>query len=192
MRNTLVSFVAVCGVCAAASAQQIFDPNLITLQHDFEGMSAPPVGPFTLGNATFSEASTGPDGPGWRILPDFFNGTDTLTDNAGNSDFTIDFDTPMGAAGLLVGIGPGTFDVSFFTMGGGMLGTVTGSVANFTDSFFAGWGNAGGIGSIRIIETTGDNSRVGGLDDVRYDIVPAPGSLALLGFAGFAATRRRR
>lgn len=192
MRHGIVGMVAICGLCAAASAQQIFDPNLITLQHDFEGFGAPPPGPFTLGNATFSEASTGSGGPGWRVLSGFFNGSDTLTDNAGISDITIDFDTPMGAAGLLVGIGPGTYDVSFYDMGGGLLGTVSGSVVDVTESFFAGWGHAGGIGSIRILEPTGDNARVGGIDDVRYDIVPAPGSLALLGLAGFAAARRRR
>jgi|GEM_PF-1252568 len=192
MRNGIVGMVAICGLCAAASAQQIFDPNLITLQHDFEGMGAPPAGPFTLGNATFSEASTGSGGPGWRVLGGFFNGGDTLTDNAGISDITIDFDTPMGAAGLLVGIGPGTYEVSFYNTGGGLLGTVTGSVAGTLDNFFAGWGHGGGIGSINIIETTGDNGLVGGIDDVRYDIVPAPGSLALLGLAGFAGTRRRR
>ena len=192
MRIALVGVAAVCSACVAASAQQIFDPNLITLQHDFEGMNVPPTGPFTLGDATFSESSTGSGGPGWRILGGFFNGTNTLTDNAGISDITIDFDTAMGAAGLLVGIGPGTYDVNFYDLGGGLVGTVTGSVSGTTDSFFAGWGNPGGIGSINIVETTGDNGLVGGIDDVRYDFVPAPGGLALLGFLGLAATRRRR
>ncbi len=192
MRRVFVPVAAVGVLCVAASAQQIVDPNLITLQHDFEGFGAPPPGPFTLGNATFSEASTGSGGPGWRVLGGFFNGSDTLTDNAAISDITIDFDTPMARAGLLVGIGPATFDVEFFSPGGGLLGTVTGTVVDVTESFFAGWGDAGGIGSIRITEPSGENGRVGGIDDVRYDIIPAPATLSLLGLAGFAGLRRRR
>lgn len=56
--------VAICGLCAAASAQQVFDPNMITLQYDAEGMGASPPGPFTLGNATSSEGRR--RGSSWR------------------------------------------------------------------------------------------------------------------------------
>lgn len=177
-----------------ATADVIDDPSLITLRHDFESdpPSAPPPGPFTLGNATFSEASSGTGGPGWRLLDGFFNGTRILTDNAGITDMTISFDTPMVRAGLLVGIGPGTYDVHFLDASGGIVGTVTGTVPSTTDSFFAGWEHGGGIVAIHVLEPSGENGLVGGIDDVRYDYVPAPGAMALLGLAGLTGLRRRR
>ncbi len=191
MRKILVGAAAVGALTVVASAQQINDPDAITLQHDFEGFQAPPPGPFTLGNATFSEQSSGSGGPGWRVLGGFFNGTDTLTDNAGISDITIDFDTAMAQAGLLVGIGPGDYTVDFLR-DNNVVGTVNISVVDVTESAFAGWGDAGGIDAIRVTEPSGDNGRVGGIDDVRYDVIPAPGTMALLGLGGLVGMRRRR
>ena len=191
MRRVFVPVVAVGALCVAASAQQIVDPNLITLQHDFEvdPPNVPPVGPFTLGNATFSEASSGSGGPGWRLLNGF--PTRVLTDNAGISDITVTFDTPMLRAGLLNVIS-GRYQIDFFSPGGALLGTVINTVPDNGSERFAGWGDAGGIGSINVTEFGVDNGLVGGIDDIRYDLIPAPSSLALLGLGGLVATRRRR
>lgn len=192
MRKTFVGMAVVGALGVAASGDQIFDEDAITLQQDFETepMNAPPPGSFTLGNATFSENSTGSGGPGWRLLDGL--PTRILTDNAGISEITIDFENPVRRAGLLVGIGEATYDVSFFSPGGDLLGVVSGSVQDVADQFFAGWEDAGRIGSIVVTEPTGDNGRVGGIDDLRYDNIPAPGAVSLLGLAGLASLRRRR
>lgn len=192
--RSFIALVIVSGLAAAASAQQITNPNDITLQHDFNSAPpvAPPAGPFTLGMATFSEASTGAGGRGWRLIPVFQGGFGRqLTDNAGISNITIDFSTPMLRAGLDVGIGPARFQVEFFN-GNTSLGSVTQSVQIPEANFFAGWQNAAGITRIVITEPSGENGLVGGIDNVRYDIVPAPGAVTLLGLGGIAALRRRR
>ncbi|MCH7961879.1 MAG: hypothetical protein IIC49_06045 [Planctomycetes bacterium] len=133
MRGLLGAVVAM-GVFAfaqTADAQRIFDPNDITLRHDFETdpVNVPPPGPFTLvsseGTATFSEASTGTGSPGWRLIGGIFNNSRILTDNAGISEITVRFDAPMQQAGMLVGIGPATYSVEFFN-GVDSVGTVTG------------------------------------------------------------------
>jgi len=189
----IAAFGAAAAVCSVAEAGQIFDPTLITLRHDFETdpPSAPPPGPFTLGSVTFSETSSGTGGPGWRLISVWPGFGRQLTDNAAISDILLEFDEPMLRAGFDVGIGDATFTVEFYN-GGDLLGSVTDSVVGVDGHFFAGWEDAGGITSIRIIEPSGENGRVGGIDNVRYDYIPAPGALALIGIAGLGLRRRRR
>ena len=165
---------------------------------DLEGLgSAPPVGSFTYGDFSFSESSSGTGGPGWRWLDGFFvAGSHALTDNAGISDIIIDALSPWSRIGLDVGIGDAVYAVSFYDTALSLLGTVSGSASGVTGNFFAGWEFAGGISRIRIIETSGENGRVGGIDNIRYENVRVsePGTLALLGLglAGMGMTRRKK
>lgn len=197
LNKVLVTSMMSAGVLVlaiSANAQQITDPNLITLQHDFETEppGAPPEGPFTLGNATFSEDSTGTGGPGWRLIAVWPGMGLQLTDNAGISDILIEFAVPVLRAGMFVGIGAARYLVEFFN-GADLVGSVAGDVGTVEESFFAGWGHADGITSIRMTEPSGENGLVGGLDDVRYDAVPEPATIVALGLGlVIAATRRRR
>jgi hypothetical protein len=185
--------VGVLGASQSAFSQQIFDPNLITLRHDFDTLppSAPPPGPFSLGIATFSESSTGTGGPGWRLITVWPGLGRQLTDNAGISNILVSFSAPQLRVGMNVGIGNATYQVQFFN-GASVVGTVSQAVVGTAANFFAGWQNAGGITSVRITEPTGENGLVGGIDNVRYTTVPEPATLAALGLGLVALLRRRK
>lgn len=153
---------------------------------DFDGFPTPAPGPFTLGPITFSEAST-IGGPGWRVLDDQFGGpSDVLTDDASISDILLEFAAPVQRAGLVVGIGDNggttTYEVTFYGSGLALLGSVQTSVFNELDSNFVGWEEITGITQVRILELTGNNSRVGGITDVRWELnIDPPAPLPVLG-----------
>lgn len=191
-RTVFLAFVGALALVQVAGAQQINDPNQITLRHNFETGNVPPPGPFTLGNATFSESSTGTGGPGWRYISVWSGFGRQLTDNAGISDIRINFDTAMMKVGMDVGIGDATYLVEFFN-GNTIVGAVRGATVGVDSHFFAGWQHNAGITSVRITEPSGENGRVGGIDDVRYDPVPEPATMTVMAVAGaFMAARRRR
>lgn len=161
---------------------------------DFDGFPAPPVGPFTIGDVTFTEASTGSGGPGWRVLAIDFVGTpsgDILTDNAGITDITIDFATPQDRAGMFIGVGPGEYVLSAYDANGDFLESAsTGMLLDTLDAVFVGFENFAGIASLQIIEVSGENGLVGGIDNLMFE-VPGPSSLAVLAVFGLFSRRRR-
>ena len=57
--------------------------------------------------------------------------------------------------------------------------------------FFGYEYTSGDIGSVQITETI-DNGQIIILDDLRFEAVPSPGGLMLLGIAALGARRRRR
>lgn len=192
---TLLLFIS---SAAQATAIGIGDFSGSENIEDFSSLgSAPPAGPFTLGDLTFSESSSGSGGTGWRLLSCCSTPipTDVLTDDAGISNILINFATSYLRVGLDVGFfgTSGDYDVLFFDAALNLLGTVSGSTAN--TSFFAGWEDASGIAAVQVIETSGDNGFVGGIDNIRFESavsnVPAPATLALLGI-GLAGIRLGR
>jgi hypothetical protein len=147
---------------------------------DFSTLGSPPTpGSFSFGGMTFSESSTGGGSSGWRLIYD-----STLTDNAGITNMQIDFDTAWKKVGLDVGFfptnGPATtFDVSFFDTTLDLLGTVT---VSGIGGLFAGWADSAGISRIVLVETSGDNGHVGGVDNIRFEnasAVPIPAAAYL-------------
>ncbi len=140
----------------------------------------PPPGPFTLDTVTFSEFSTGSGDPGWRLLTGFLGTPDPqLTDNAGISLIRLDFSTSVDRVGMIVGVSnPGpeaaVYDVRFFNSALTLLETVTISVVDNTEGKFAGIESAELISRVEIVETSGENGNVGGLDDVRFELVSPP------------------
>ena len=134
----------------------------------------PPTGPIVIGDVTFTEFSSGSGGPGWRLLPgpSFFGTPDPiLTDNAGISLIRIDFALPVNRVGMIAGIGPADYEVRFFDESLSLIENVPISVSGTTEGAFAGIESDSIISRVEIVEVSGDNGLVGGLDDLRFEFL---------------------
>jgi len=141
----------------------------------------PPPGPFSIGDVTFSEFSSGSGAPGWRLLTGFLGTPDPqLTDNAGISLIRLDFSTPVDRVGMVVGISDTSpaatdYDVRFFNNALILIETVPISVVANPEGKFAGIESAELISRVEIVETSGENGHVGGVDSVRFELVSPVG-----------------
>ena len=153
---------------------------------------------------TFTEASTGTGGPGWRLLSFGFAGSTapSLADNAGNSLITLAFSIPVNRVGLVVGFGAATYHIRIFGAANNLLESALVGLNGDFDGAFIGFQQPVNIARLQITETTGDNGFIGAIDNVRFESVrvnatpvPEPGSLAiwsLICAAGLTTLRRRR
>jgi len=143
--------------------------------------STPPPGPFSIGDVTFSEFSTGSGGPGWRLATGtglFGTPDPQLTDNAGISLIRLDFSSPVNRVGMIVGVGPANYEVRFFNSALTLIETVPISAPQLLDGAFAGIESAELISRVEIVEVSAENGLVGGIDDVRFELVaPIGGTL---------------
>jgi len=164
--------------------------TILTGPSDFSGsetvigfeslLGVPPPGPFSIGDVTFSEFSTGSGAPGWRLLNGFLGTPNPqLTDNAGISLIRLDFSSSVNRVGMVVGIADPfvsatDYEVRFFNSALTLIETVPISVVG-NEGKFAGIESTEFISRVEIVETTGGDSRVGGIDDVRFELVEMVG-----------------
>ena len=147
----------------------------------FESLpGVPSPGPFSIGDVTFSEFSTGSGAPGWRLLTGFLGTPDPqLTDNAVISLIRLDFSSSVNRVGMVVGISdpiqsPTDYEVRFFNSALTLIETVPISVVDDIGKF-AGIESTELISRVEIVETFGGDRRVGGIDDVRFELVEMVG-----------------
>jgi len=133
-----------------------------------------PAGPIVIGDVTFSEFSSGSGATGWRLLsgPLIFGTPDPiLTDTQGVTLIRIDFSTPVNRVGMLVGIGPTDYEVRFFDDSLALIETVLVSVIIPNAAGFAGIESDSNISRVEIVEVSIANGVVGGLDNLRFELV---------------------
>ncbi len=174
---TILETPPISGATAPAFPIDIIDFSGSETVIGFETLpGVPPPGPFTLDTVTFSEFSTGSGSPGWRLLNIIAAfPPPQLTDNAGISLIRLDFSSSVNRVGMVVGISdpfqsPTDYEVRFFNNALTLIETVPISVVDDTGKF-AGIESTELISRVEIVETTGGNSRVGVIDDVRFELV---------------------
>ena len=125
------------------------------------------------------------------------DGTKGMGVDAGDQTVVITFDLPIFSFGAYWGAAtragfpdPNTVDVAFYDLDGGLIDTAAFQYSHSETGDggldWHGWSSTTAIGSIEI---TGDFVVIDGL---QADLVPAPGTMALLGLTGLFGGRRRR
>jgi len=155
----------------------IFSGSETVIGFESLGGVVPPPGPFSIGDVTFSEFSSGTGVPGWNLITalGLFGTPDPqLADTAGISFIRIDFSTTVNRVGLIAGLGPADYEVSFFDNTLTIIETIPISSPTLLDGSFAGIESDTPISRVEIVETSGENGLVGGIDDIRFEFVEPP------------------
>jgi len=216
MRSKVV-LAAVCASTGTALADQIPDRNTLNdilggnqVFEDFEKFDVAFGGAVTLDVFSLDQFTiANGQGPGlvqpgatyldplqtqlqWNGDAYFGLESKTLLSNGFDGRLWILYDSPVVAMGIdLRGFSgyPWNGQVDVYSASNALLGSIPVSIfSGGSESFFAGWEDAGGISRVEIGSSTYPWSPI--VDNHGYG-VPAPGAIALLGASGMLTLRRR-